>query len=170
MINDQFDPKEAAIQLLTYLRTLRADRGAMADLRSALNPARRARAWPLLARVGGIGRPIFETVAGLFAYHPEETSEGNIGTLCRLLAAENNSFDGRFRRLISCDRDEIYDRLRPVILAAKSKGITVNYQELFVDLCYWGDQVKSRWAREYWGVVPVLSEEEVHDVSCSNKT
>ena len=158
MSTNQPSPKETAATVLAYLRQLRQDRGAMADLRGALNPARRARAWPLLARVGGIDQPIHETVAGLFAYHPDETQAGNLGTTCRRLAGENNSFDGRFRRLLSCDRDEICERLRPVILAAKAKGIPVNYEELFADLVYWGDNVKARWAREFWGA-PVETED-----------
>jgi len=158
MSTNQPDPKQTAADVLAYLRRLRNDRGAMADLRCALSPTRRARAWPLLARVGGIDRPIYETVAGLFAYHPDETHSGNIGTTCRRLAGENNSFDGRFRRLLSCEREAIGERLRPVILAASAKGIPVNYQELFADLVYWGDNVKARWAREYWGA-PVETEE-----------
>lgn len=157
-MSNQPDPKETAAKVLAYLRQLRNDRGAMADLRCALNPTRRARAWPLLARVGGIDRTIYETVAGLFAYHPDETHTGNVGTTCRRLAGENNSFDGRFRRLLSCDREELGERLRPVILAAKAKGIPVNYEELFTDWWYWGDRVKARWAREYWGA-PVEAEE-----------
>jgi CRISPR system Cascade subunit CasB len=144
-------PKEFAARLLAYLRRLSKDRGAMANLRCALNPAKLHRAWPFLARLGGIGDPRIETVAGLFAYHPSETDTGNLGTTCRRLAAENNSFDGRFQRLLSCDRDEICERLHSVILAAKAKGIRVNYEELYADLCYWGDHVKARWAREYWG-------------------
>jgi CRISPR system Cascade subunit CasB len=123
----------------------------MADMRCALSPARRSRAWPWLASVGGIDQPIYETVAGLFASHSDETRIGNIGTTCQRLAAASSSFDGRFRRLLSCDREEIGERLRPVILAAKAKGISVNYEELFSDLSYWGDRVKARWAREYWG-------------------
>ena len=160
MSTNQPDPKQTAADVLTYLRRLRNDRGAMADLRCALTPARRARAWPLLARIGGIDRPIYETVAGLFAYHPDETSRGNIGTTCHRLAGENTSFDGRFRRLLSCERDELCERLRPVVLAARAKGIPVNYEELFADLFYWGDQVKARWAREYWGA-PAEAEEAV---------
>jgi hypothetical protein len=35
--------------------------------------------------------------------------------------------------------------------AAKAKGIPINYEELYADLCYWGNNVKARWAREYWG-------------------
>ncbi len=145
------DPKEAATRLLAYLRRLKNDRGAMADLRCALNPTKLPRAWPLLARVGGIGNPRIEAVVGLFAYHPDETENGNLGTTCLRLQGQNESFDGRFRRLLSCDRDEICERLRPVILAAKAKGIPINYEVLFADLCYWGDNVKASWAREYWG-------------------
>jgi CRISPR type I-E-associated protein CasB/Cse2 len=159
MSTNQPSPKETAATVLVYLRQLQQDRGAMADLRCALNPARRARAWPLLARVGGVDQPIHETVAGLFAYHPQDDrNAGNIGTTCRRLAAENNSFDSRFRRLLLCDREALRERLRPVIFAAKAKGITVNYEELFTDWWYWGEKVKARWAREYWGV-PVEAEE-----------
>jgi CRISPR system Cascade subunit CasB len=147
----QPNPKEAAARLLVYLRQLKNDRGAMADLRCALKPTQLPRAWPLLARVGGIENPRIQVVAGLFAFHPDETMTGNLGTTCRRLSAENNSFDGRFRRLLSCDREEICERLRPVILAAKTKGIQINYEALYADLCYWGDHVKARWAREYWG-------------------
>jgi len=146
------DPKSEARSLLEYLRKRRGDRGAMADLRCALSPARRPRAWPLLARVGGVGDERVETVAGLFAWHPVETDAGNLGTTCRLLAAENNTFKARFQRLLSCERDEICERLRPVVLAARPRGIPINYEELFADLRYWGPRVKERWAREYWGV------------------
>jgi CRISPR system Cascade subunit CasB len=153
MSANQRDPKDAASGLLGYLRQFKNDRGKMADLRCALSPspAKRARAWPLLAQLGGIGVPRIETVAGLFAWHPAETDAGNLGTTCRRLSAEKSSFDGRFQRLLSCDRDEICERLRPVVLAAKAKGIPVNYEELFADLSYWGDNVKARWARAYWG-------------------
>jgi len=152
MSSNQPDPKEAAARLLAYLRRLKNDKGAMADLRCALNPTKLPRAWPLLARVGDIGNRRIEIVAGLFAYHPDETHAGNLGTTCLHLKEQNESFDARFRRLLACDRDEICERLRPVIFAAKAKGIKVNYEALFSDLCYWGDKVKARWAREYWGV------------------
>jgi CRISPR system Cascade subunit CasB len=151
MSTGQPDPQETAERLLPYLRQLKSDRGAMANLRSALSHSKVPRAWPLLARVGGIGNPRVETVAGLFAYHPDEIHTGNLGTTCRWLRERHESFDARFRRLLACDRDEICERVRPVVLAAKSKGVPVNYEALFLDLCYWGDKVKARWAREYWG-------------------
>jgi CRISPR system Cascade subunit CasB len=151
MSTTQSEPRETASRLLGYLRGLREDRGAMADLRCALSPARLPRAWPLLARVGGIGDPRVEVLAGMFAYHPAETHTGNLGTTCRHLWAGKSGVDIRFRRLLSCDRDEIYQRLYPVVLAAKADGILINYEDLFVDLFYWGETVKARWAREYWG-------------------
>ncbi len=144
----QTDPKELAAQLLRYLRQLQRDRGAMAELRRALNPAQRHRAWPLLARIGGIGDRRYETVAGLFAYHPEETGAGNLGTTCRKLSGDHRTFEGRFRRLLACGRDDIYDHIRPVVLAAKAP---MNYEQLFADLSYWGETVKARWAAEFWG-------------------
>jgi CRISPR system Cascade subunit CasB len=148
----QLDLKEAAARLMAHLRQLKDDRGAMAALRCALNPAKLPRAWPLLERVGGIGNPRIETIAGLFAYHPEETPTGNLGKTCRRLRVTTEWFDARFGRLLACDRDQICERLRPVILAAKAKVIPINYAELFTDLHYWGSNVKARWAREYWGV------------------
>lgn len=165
MSNKQSDPKETAARLLDHLRQLKNDRGAMADLRCALSPARAPRAWPLLGRVGGIGNPRIETVAGLFAHHSDETATGNLGTTCRHLATNNSTFDSRFRRLLSCDRDEIYQRLRPVVLAAKARGVPVNYEGLFVDLWYWGDNVKAHWAREFWAAA-----EDEKEVAISGAT
>ncbi len=143
-----------AEKVMKYLRGLRENRGAMADLRCALTDTRRhrARAWPRLAAVGGIEYAPIEVVAGLYAYHPEETESGNLGTVCRRLSGEHNSFDGRFRRLLACDRNEICEHLRPVVLAAKAKNIAVNYERLLVDLIVWGERVKARWAKEYWGI------------------
>ena len=143
-------PPERAAAVVTWLRSLKNDRGAMASLRCALIPARRHRAWPLLARVGGIDDPIAETVAALYAYHPDETNSGNLGDTCRQLAGTHNSFDGRFRRLLTCDRDELCERLRAVVLAAKAKGIPINYQVLVEDLCWWGERVRIRWAQAFW--------------------
>jgi CRISPR system Cascade subunit CasB len=146
----QSDPKEGSSRLMAHLRKYKNDRGAMANLRCALNQTKLPRAWPLLGPIGGIGNERLTTVAGLYAYHPDETQSGNIGTTCRTLQANHSSFEARFQRLLGCDRDEICERLRPVILAAKAKGIRVNYEQLYVDLCWW-ETAKVRWAQEYWG-------------------
>ena len=146
-------PTERAAALLALLRSLKTDRGAMANLRCGINPARRHRAWPLLARVGGIDDPIAEIVAALYAYHQEETTVGNLGDTCRLLKEKNASFDARFRRLLACDRAELCGRLHPLVFAAKAKDIKVNYQTLIEDLYWWGDRVRVRWAQAFWSGV-----------------
>ena len=153
--------------LLTHLRQLKNDRGAMAELRCTLSPAKVSRSWPLLGRIGGIANPRIETIAGLFAHHPNETTMGNLGTTCRRLKEQHESFDARFRRLLGCDREEICIMVRPAVLAARSKGIPVNYEALYADLCYWGERVKARWAKEYWGV-PETEEQAV--LSAEEKT
>lgn len=151
MSGNQYDPKEEAKRILAYLRRFKNDRGAMAELRCALSPVKLPRAWPLLGRIGGIGNPRVETIAGLFAYYPDETATGNLGKTCQRLKEQNESFDTRFRRLLGCDREEICTMVRQVVLAAGARGMPINYEELFSDLCYWGDNVKARWAKEYWG-------------------
>jgi CRISPR system Cascade subunit CasB len=150
MAAERSDVKETAVRLMGFLRTCKNDRGMLAKLRCALSEARRPRAWPLLARVGGIEDARIETVAGLFAYHPQETDRGNLGSTCARLRTENETFETRFLRLLACDRSEVCERVRPIVLAAKAKNIGVNYQLLFEDLSYWGDAVKTRWAKEYW--------------------
>lgn len=151
MTSSPIDIRNPGSRFLEYLRRLRNDRGAMADLRRAVNPAQAHRAWPLLAPFGGIGDERMEVVAALFAYHPEETTSGNLGTTCRRLSGEYSTFEGRFRRLLACDREDVCRHIRPVILAAKAKGVPINYEGLFADLHYWGNSVKTRWASEFWG-------------------
>ena len=152
------DVEQRSIKLLSYLRSLKDNRGAMADLRCAVSDTRRHRAWPWLAAAGGIENAVIETVAGLYAHHPEETQDGNFGTTCRKLSSEHSSFDMRFRRLLACDNEDIGEHLRPVVLAAKAKGLRINFEKLFVDLTFWGEKVKARWAREYWGVAETADE------------
>lgn len=146
------EPKERAEQVLDFLRRHKPDRGAMANLRCALTDTRKCRAWPLLGEIGGIGNTTIETVAGLYATHPQETEKGNIGSLCKALCGENNTFEGRFKRILTCNtREEVCAHLRPLVTAAKAKGIPVNYHTLIVDLHYWSDRVRVQWAQGFWG-------------------
>jgi CRISPR type I-E-associated protein CasB/Cse2 len=144
-------PPERAAAVMALLRSMQNDRGAMSNLRCALAPSRRHRAWPLLARIGGIDDPVVQTIAGCYAHHPAEAHAGNFGDTCRTLAGAHTSFDARFRRLLACDRSELCERVRPVILAAKAKEVPVNYEALGADLLWWGDRVRTRWAQAYWG-------------------
>jgi CRISPR system Cascade subunit CasB len=138
---------------MAYLRQYTNDRGALANLRGALSDARRQRAWPLLGGfASAIGNPAYETVAALWAGDPEAATEAesNLGDTLRRLGAEHNSFEGRLKRLLTCDQDEIAARATPVVRAAQAKGVAVNYTRLLSDLLWWNDRVKVEWAKAFW--------------------
>jgi len=161
-MNTSAEPKKLAAKFVAWLKQHQSDRGLLADLRCALTPTRRPRAWPYLARFGVIGSDafvIYETIGALFSHHPATSAEGNFGDTCRKLRGDHESFDLRFRRLLACEnRDEACERIVPVVLAAKAKGVTVNYETLFADLWFWSDRVKTRWAQAYWGAPTPVAE------------
>jgi CRISPR system Cascade subunit CasB len=152
------------------LKRWKNDRGALANLRCALRPKLRSRAWPLLAQLTNLKSPslvIYETVAGLWAMDPENhrTGCGNFGVTCRNLSASHVSFDLRFRRLIDCEsREELCERIVPTALAAQAKGSVVDYDELFRDLQFYAgdgrDRVRLRWAQAYWKTVAKENDSE----------
>lgn len=140
---------------LAYLQRYKNDRGTLVNLRGALSDARRPNAWPLLGGFpNAIGNPVFETVAALWASDPGlDCATGNLGDTLLRVKGDNNSFEGRFKRLLTCDRDEIAARVVPVVRAAQAKGVRVNYTQLLSDLLCWNDKVKVAWAKSFWGGV-----------------
>jgi len=167
MQDGRTDISRKAGGLLTRLRELVAkqDRGALAALRRGLSPATEHYAWPLLAGWGvdltrERERIIHLVVAGCYAEHPEEASEGNLGTTAHRIATDKGggedglkSFDARFRRLLICGNvGELSERVPPIVRAAKARGVPVNYHRLFKDMWFWGERSKLDWAQAFWGV------------------
>jgi CRISPR type I-E-associated protein CasB/Cse2 len=119
-------------------------------------------AWPVIADLGGdIERPVYTTIAALYAMHPEESNTPNFGATCRQIALQESgdvklpeSHERRFRRLIAADSaEQLGELLRAWIRLASSKGVAVNYEQLFTDLRNWdwrGDDIRVRWAAEFW--------------------
>lgn len=148
--------------LLDYLEERKEDRGFMANLRCALVDTKRMRAYPYLARFGGVGENpkarVVQTIAGLYALHPNTTNQGNVGDACRCLCGPDEKpwdekpgpIAKRLQHLLAAERDEICDRVVRVVLRAKSQEIPINYEQLENDLLYWGDKVKNRWAMSFW--------------------
>jgi CRISPR system Cascade subunit CasB len=154
---------------MEFLLKNRENRGALAALRQGLAPATEMRAWPLLARFGGIGRTpgarAVRTVAALFAHHPRNCDAGNMGDTCRALCGQDEhpweTADGtgkavppgpmsrKFSRLLAADAEEICERVARVVLYAKSKGIAVNYAQLEKDLAGW-PRAREAWAGAFW--------------------
>jgi CRISPR type I-E-associated protein CasB/Cse2 len=139
---------------MEYLRRYTKDRGARAHLRGGLSPARRPNAWPLLGRFpGAIGNPAFEVVAGLWAAEPElDRNGGNLGDAAAKIRANHSSFEGRFSRLLACDRAELPARVAPVVRAAQARGIPIDYARLLSDLLRWNESVRTEWATSFWSV------------------
>ena len=77
---------EAFVQ---YLQSMNGDRGKLATLRKGLIENQAQATWPLLSRFINFDSPYqikaLQTLAGLYAHHPKNTSSGNFGSLCRQL-------------------------------------------------------------------------------------
>lgn len=176
--------QETKERLLKFLRERRdcEDRATLANLRCALRDGLKQRAWPILARFGGIDDYIKEydhhaklvqTIAGLFSLHSRETFNEDFGAQCLKLMDEEErrkyyskkhedaKYVGpvakRFQYLLSSEREEICDRAIRFVLRMKAKDIPINYDELFDGLLYWGDRVKAKWAGSFWNA-PYMEE------------
>jgi len=156
MSNESFTEQAAA--RLARLRERCADPGFRAALRHWLSDAGRPRAYQALMELRGtLDDEDFNTIAALYACHPDHSDNGGtLGLLCHRLSAGLSTFEGRFKRLLLCDAEELRQRLQPVILAARAKGISVNYEKLYLDMRSWthdfyGDQVRKNWAQDFWG-------------------
>ena len=158
-------------KLLERLRACQDDRGMMADLRCILVENKKHRAWPTLYRIYvAVDDDDSAFVAGLFATHQEgdSTTVGNFGDTCKKIEqarseeqAESNNTDTarkknltpterRFLHLLSANRTELNDRVKRLVLMAKTLGIPVNYEQLLPDIKYWGDGIKTKWAATFW--------------------
>ncbi|RLB95739.1 MAG: type I-E CRISPR-associated protein Cse2/CasB [Deltaproteobacteria bacterium] len=154
---------EKAKRLLKFLKEHKEDRGMMADLRRGFSEATEDRAWPYVARwcdlTNDRERIIYQTVMAAYAHHPEVSEKGNMGHVLRSLAMGDGrgedglkTFDGRFRRLLTCNSaQEACQHLIGIIRAVAQKEIRINYICLLKDLWYWGKRVKLSWASAYWG-------------------
>ena len=154
--------KESADKLLEFLYSNEKDRGVMADLRCGFSSAREYRAWPHIAAYCELdndwSRIPVQTVCAAFATQPHTSNTGNLGTTLRNIAPSTDkeglaSFEGRFRRLLTCEtKYELCQRVPQIIRAAKAKEVPVNHYQLYCDICRWEKwNVKIQWAAAYWG-------------------
>jgi len=157
------DVEERAVRFVAQLRSLREDRGAMADLRRGFSDSTAHRSWPYLGSwcdlTSDRQRTIHQTVAAAFATVPDPERSVSVPEALRHLATGEGrgdeglkSFEGRFRRFLSCNSyRDVCTRLPGVVRACAAKGIALDHVSLFRDLWYWGNRVKLRWANTYWG-------------------
>lgn len=157
--------QERAARFIGALRQLhqKQDRGALAALRRGLSLATVRDAWPIIARLGEDIGPDGESasviIGALFAEHPLDSNNGNLGDTCRSVSRDEKgqlieSFERRFRRLLAADSAaDLVGQLRAWIRFAEKKNVAVNYERLLLDLRFWAssaDQTRIQWARAFW--------------------
>ncbi len=169
MVQTQTGTKVKIDAFLAFLAKHVEDRGMIADLRAGFSEATACRAWPHVGSWCDLAdereRAIWMTVAAGFAVHKgTDTKAGNMGATLRRIALGDGkqkatdalkSFDGRFRRFLTCSStEEVCERLPGVIRAAERKGVGIDFRQLFWDLRSWNSpkrDVRVDWAAVYWG-------------------
>lgn len=95
-------------------------------------------------------------VAALFALHPLNSSEGNMGNHLKKLESpsdESSPTERRFTQMLRLRRESLDARLRQHIQLLKANQIPVNWHQLHYDLRYWSHPdrfVQRQWAEAFW--------------------
>jgi len=141
----------------------------LADLRRGLGQTMQYRAWPHLLAIHPTALDhenegaIWLTVAGGMALlmKGQGRGMGNLGETMRRIALGGNrreadmaTFDGRFRRLLSClSAEDVCRQLTDIFRAANQKRVPINFERLARDLLHWNDpnhKVRLQWAKAFW--------------------
>jgi CRISPR system Cascade subunit CasB len=152
---------------ITYLETLKEDRGALATLRRGLGqppgtvsdmfryvvPQLPGGAYP-----GSWTEKTYYLVASLFALHPEGISEGNLGNHFADLRDpdpdKNDALERRFTALLTAHPEDLHIYLRQAIsfLRSKEEGNKgkVNWHQLMWDVSQLGNPEKAPSIQKYW--------------------
>lgn len=148
---------------ITYLESLRDDRGALAALRRGLGqePGSVVAMYPYVVRwlpasASRQTEAVYYLVAALFAYHPDPGDAGNLGAAFRQTLdaqGDNTAIERRFTALLAAHPDDLPFYLRQAVGFLKSKEVAVDWSQLFTDLLAWGhpdSYVQKQWARAFW--------------------
>jgi CRISPR system Cascade subunit CasB len=126
------------------------------------------RAWAALSRIHvDVDDDVKALVAGLYATHPEEIDQGNLGSTCRILEVKRDGgskgddkvlpTERRFQHLLAAEAGrELFARVTRMVLMAKAQGVPVNYERLVVDLEFWQrgeigrERTRREWASAFW--------------------
>jgi len=153
---------------VTYLQSMAGDRGKLATLRKGLVENQAQATWPLLSRFLDFDNAYqikaLQTIAGLFAHHSKDVDIGNFGSLCyqlldseekqKIIDGESGPISRHFQYALAANGEEIFPRVRRLVLRAKKDKIPVNYIQLANDLLGWQsykkDRIKLAWGKEFW--------------------
>lgn len=154
--------------LIVLLDSLREDRAALANLRRGLGrprsmaPEMYRYLVPLIPEgIGGWREQSHYLIAALYALHPKNTTEGNMGSHFNRAVAQagesgSEAIERRFVALLDAHPDDLAFFLRQAVSYLKSKEeIPINWQQLFYDVLAWNHEerrgeVQRRWANDFW--------------------
>jgi CRISPR type I-E-associated protein CasB/Cse2 len=161
--------KNFSESFIQYLQSMEGDRGKLAILRKGLIENQAQATWPLLHRFIDFDKPYnvkaLQTVAGLFAHHSKASDSGNFGSLChqmldsdekqKMTQGDSGPISRHFQYALAADGEEIFSRVRRLVLRAKREEIAVNYVQLVDDLLGWSssfrkDRIRLAWGKEFW--------------------
>jgi CRISPR system Cascade subunit CasB len=150
---------------INYLCKLKDEdnRAALAHLRRGLGkpPGSEPQVYPYVVPwIQGKNQKESESyfiIASLFALHPEHIETGNMGMTFRQIwneSDQSDSIEKRFVQLLNSNREELPHRLRHAVSLAQSKGISINYNSLLLDVRWWdfndSKRTQQYWAKEFW--------------------
>jgi len=158
--------KEQVHPFVEYLESLRDNRAALAALRRGLGqpPGTVADMYRYVVRwLPDDAKPWREAayyqIAALFAYHPAEGGQGNMGRHFDAVRrqdpnADHTALERRFTALLAAHPEDLDFYLRQAVSFLRSKEVPINWQRLFYDLRRWGYEnrpAQRDWARAFWG-------------------
>jgi CRISPR system Cascade subunit CasB len=154
--------------LIPALESLREDRAALANLRRGLGQPRSiapAMQPYLISLIPEDATRWQEQshylIAALYALHPKNTTEGNLGQHFNRAVAQageggGEAIERRFVALLDAHPEDLAFHLRQAVSFLKSKEeIAINWQRLFYDVLAWNHDerradVQRQWARGFW--------------------
>ncbi len=96
-------------------------------------------------------------IAALFAFHPQSTTNGNLGDVFKKIfqsKGEAASLEQRFIAVLKSNPEDLPFHIRQAISLAKNENIPINWNELFYDLKRWPFTSKfppyEKWAESFW--------------------
>lgn len=168
MNNRLTDEQFAFIRYLSSLDT-ETNRGTLAVLRRGLSgdPVEDLNLYRFIApRVpesdrGTRRESAYYLVAALYALHPMNADEGNMGDHMRLVAlrrADPDSAERRFAAMLNTRLEDLNTPLRQAVMMIKQvePPLPVNWAALFADLLRWEHPRKPAqraWANSFWAYV-----------------
>lgn len=153
----------AFIKYLTALGT-EDNRGTLAVLRRGLmgDPVEDLNLYRFVARrVPEADRntpreTVYYLTAALYALHPLNCEEGNLGSHLKQVAAKRDDLEAaerRFTALLNTRMEDLNTPLRQAVTLLKQQDLPVNWHALFADLLRWDHpqkMVQRAWANSFW--------------------